>query len=522
MAIALPPPSAPQLSTAEAVQAGGTEIVRLSWQQNQVHVIGAELIDKARIEEAISTAATLSDVVRQIQSAYYVAGYPAVQARYALVEPDLYVLVLPGKVTRVVAEAPYAKYFDQLAGADPLSDEKLEPARTLASIHSDRKGEDPAIEFQPEEGGAALVLKGSESGPPQGVVGLEFGNPGNRFAGRHMANYFVRGAWGTGDELRVDGRHAFVGLDKPSSPSKDYREHTVSWNRVNTLGLFGIKARYVGYQQEFDADIGLGASTIFDGKIQQYEAAWVLPLSADFNSRWNANIKADYTKKTYEISQNNLQVQRQEYGSAEIGTDYARVLAFGDQRFDVSAAVAVRSGLGDNETDTPIKAADFGYLLFRPTVNIALPIGESFTAGLGLAAQITSDTLPEQQQWVMGGIGNVEAFLPGVAAGDSGGLARLFLQQPFTMLGMLVTPRVFAEYGYAKLENPFEAPFVAVAQSGATQSVADAGVSLAVRVTSWLETRLSYAESFHEKNVVDAAQDATDANMFFSVAATLP
>jgi hemolysin activation/secretion protein len=253
--------------------------------------------------------------------------------------------------------------------------------------------------------------------------------------------------------------------------------------------------------------------TRFTGEIRQGELAWVYPLSGSFNHRWNLTSKVDYTHKDYEITLLSLQVQKQEYGSAEIGTDYSRIVALGDQRVDISAALAVRSGLGEDHTDNDIRAADFGYLLFRPSLSITVPFGESFTAGLGLAAQITDDTLPEQQQWVMGGVGNVEAYLPGVAAGDSGGLARLFGQTRFEVMGLPVTPRVFAEYGYSKLENPFEPPFVAVAQSGSTQTVIDAGVSLSVQVTRWLETRFSYAESLDESKIDQEALDATDANI---------
>lgn len=524
MAIALPPPSQPVLSTVEVVQAGGSEIVTLAWKTDQIHVIGAELIDKARIEQAINTATDLSDVVRQIQAAYYIAGYPAVQVRYARAEPDLFVLVMPGKLSRVEVPEPYTPYFAKLEGADPLTDDQFERARTLASIHSERKAEDASIEFLPEEAGTALVLKGGQNKRSSSSLGAEFGNPGNRFSGRHLLNYFAETSFGTGDELRFEGRHAMVGLNDDDSPSTLYNEHTASWSRVTTLGLFGAKGRYVGYQQEFDIDLGLGIGDVtrFSGSIRQGELAWVFPLHADFNSRWNLNSKLDYTRKRYEITRLDEPVQRQEYGSVEIGTDYARVLMWGEQRVDLIASVAVRSGMGDDKTDVPITAADLGYLLIRPSASVTLPLGEHITAGLGLTAQITEDTLPEQQQWVMGGVGNVEAFLPGISAGDSGGLARLFAGTNTELFGFTIAPQLFVEYGYTKLENPFEAPFVPVSQSGETQSVADAGISVSARLNRLTEVRFSYAESFDESKVSDQAQDATDANMFFSIAISVP
>ena len=157
--------------------------------------------------------------------------------------------------------------------------------------------------------------------------------------------------------------------------------------------------------------------------------------------------------------------------------------------------------------------ADLGYLLFRPTVSAKANVADWLSLRLMAIAQISDDTLPEQQQWVVGGIGNVESYLPGVASGDSGGLARFqFEFKSYEMATVKIAPTLFVEYGYAKYENPFD-----VVQSGATQSLADGGLSLGFS-SGPFDASFSYAESFHEKNVAKDALHDSDANMFFRVA----
>ncbi len=75
------------------------------------------------------------------------------------------------------------------------------------------------------------------------------------------------------------------------------------------------------------------------------------------------------------------------------------------------------------------------------------------------------------------------------------------------------TPGLFAEYGYAKYEKPNDD----LGQTGATQSLADGGVSLSM-ARGPFEAAFSYAESFQEKKIEKNVLHDSDANMFFRVA----
>lgn len=511
MPIALPAPATPELGSAETLRAQGGEYVTAAVLQNQVHVFGPDVVSKETVEQAITGAENLSDAVRRIQAVYYLAGYPAARVVYALAEPDLYVSVSLGKVTKVEAPEPYAAYFDGLAGADPLTDEQLEPARTFASLHADRAGQSANPAFIADGEGSVLRIEPNDNGPGRSSMGLGFGNPGNRFVGRHFLDWFAKHSFTTGDEIRASGRYGMEGLDSDEPTSDGYNEHTLGWGKVTPWGLIAAQGRYVGYQQVLSIT-GIDDPVKFSGNIREGELGWSGLLHSSFYSRWGVGAKVDYTRKDFAVTLTDQTLQRQEYGSVELSTQYSYILNLLDLPTELSAGVAVRSGLGDNKTDKPITAADLGYLLFRPTASIKSNVSEWLALRLMLFAQITDDTLPEQQQWVVGGLGNIESYLPGVASGDSGGVARFqFEFKSYDVATVKFAPTLFAEYGYSKYENPFDG------QDGATQSLADGGVSLAMSRGPF-EASVSYAESFHEKNVAKDVLHDSDANMFFRLA----
>ena len=515
MPIALPAPTAPELGSAEVLRGQGAEYATASVANSQVHVFGPDVVPKETVEQAITGAENLSDAVRRVQGVYYLAGYPAVRVVYALSGSDLYVSVSLGKVTKVEAPERYAQYFDGLTGEDPLTDDALEPARTFASVHADRAGQSAIPTFKADGDGSVLRIEPDDKGPGRSGMGLGFGNPGNRFVGRHFLDWYAKHSFMSGDEIRASGRHGMEGLDSDERSSSGYNEHTLSWGKVTPWGLLAAQGRYVGYQQNLEFDnAGTPVTVKYSGNIREGELGWTGLVHSDFYSRWGVGAKVDYTRKDFSATRiDDLPRQRQEYASVELSTQYSRIVNPLDIPTEFAAGLAVRQGLGDDKTDRAEVLADLGYLLFRPTASVKIKPLDWVALRLAVIAQITDDTLPEQQQWVMGGIGNVESYLPGVAAGDSGGLARFQLEFSSYDVSMVkIAPMLFVEYGYAKYENPFDG-----VQSGATQSIADGGLALAFS-SGPFEASFSYAESLQEKKVSKDVLHDSDANMFFRVA----
>src|SRR3569623_1806507 len=94
--------------------------------------------------------------------------------------------------------------------------------------------------------------------------------------------------------------------------------------------------------------------------------------------------------------------------------------------------VAIRKGFGKNgsnidQNNLPLHG-DQSYLLFRPSALLKFFWTNNIATGLEASAQFSSDTLPEQQQWVLGGVGSLTSSLPGVVVGDKGYLGRVYTE----------------------------------------------------------------------------------------------
>ena len=529
MAVTLPPVLPPQQAEVAQLQGQASESAAFEFQTYRIHVLGPSVLDRDALAGATHEAATLSDVVRNLAALYYQAGYPAAQLRYGLAGDDLYVVPTLGTLSRVEGSPRLTTYFDDLTGLDPLTDSAFEKRRVLATAHADRAGLQVEPVLRPDESGNAytMTLEPVPEAPDPTRFKAEFGNPGNRFVGRHFLDLDLRHGLASGDEFNATWRTGLKGLNDEGADR--YNEEMLSWSRVTRYGIFGLSGRNVDYRLDLqtEADGALyrllrnllpflppnTTEQSIKGDIQQVEAAWAYPLAADFHSRWSVNAKLDYTLKELELREADSRIQHQEYASIEAGTAYGRTLDIGEQRLDLDGSLTLRKGLGNDETDRATSLADLGYLLWRPQLSAKLSRGD-FSTRLDLYAQLTGDSVPEQSQWVLGGLGNIASYLPGVAVGDSGGLARLQLDYRLFGKGERygLVPRVFVEYGYARYEHP------QAGLPGGTPAIADAGVELAFSYSSWLEASLAYAESFHDQDIDQQTLNDADANLYFRAA----
>lgn len=512
MTFDLPPPATPQQVTVETAQAGAS-VGTVTFQQYTLHITGEKILDDAMLAAIVGGATNLSDAVRNIASAYYAAGYPAARVLYALSGNDLYVHADLGKATAVNAPEVLKPYLDGLENHEPLRDSDLEPRRTLAAMHAERAGLDASAAWVPDaNNNLALDVSDKEGKDPLAIT-WEVGNPGNRFVGRHFADLGLRDGSTAGDELRANVRVGLKGLNDDKS-SDHYYEGSLGWSRVTSFGLFGTGYRVVDYDFfVFNLpDDGNPATPPppdeleFDGKIHVGEVFWFYPLYASFNSRLTTFLKVDHTRKTTDIALAQVQLQREIYNSAEAGMVYARSLSLLGKRTDLESSLIVRQGL--NKSPLSISAADGDYLLFRPAVRVKHHFDADITTSIELSGQFSSDTVPEQSQWVIGGLNGLTAYLPGVAVGDSGYLARVQGEHLGDISGYEVTSRAFVEYAAAEFSN----------LGGGTPSAADVGVGVDVKLTPWFTTGLAYAYPFFDKDISDAVLDSAEANVYFKLA----
>lgn len=525
MAVALPDALPPAQSTPADIKAQANESGTFSFNQFTVHLIGQALLDEAAINRVKHGAESLSDIVRNISSEIYLAGYPGVQVYYAREGDDLFVLTFPGKITEVTGDSRVSKYFSNVPGTSPTRDTDIEKARSLANTHSDRAGENVKLLLKPNQqvpGESSLVLKQQVDKPDPTSIRGEFGNPGNRFVGRHFLKLDLEHGFATGDQVSVSWNHGLTGLNNRAL-ADDFNEQSVVWNRVTPWGIFGIS----GFNEDYTIQ-GLdntGQPVDVNGDLQKVEGAWLYPIQKSFDSSWTANLTVDYIDKEFALASTGTLAQSQKYGSVEVGTSYAHTLLVRELPLTLGAGLAVRQGLGDDKVSNPIVLADLGYFLVRPQVSAELA-SVDWSASLQALMQITEDAVPEQSQWVMGGVGNVSAYLPGVAVGDSGGIVRAEFRYKALpeWRDFSLTPSVFAEYGYTKFEDPLNTPVgggLFFVRPTSTAKLADVGLDLNLKWQDYVTLRLTYAESVDEDNVSSAVQRAADANVYFSLVVNL-
>jgi len=522
MSVELPPPATPQQGTVEQLQSQATGGVTVTFQSYQLHVASNNILDTETVQNAVALADNLSNAVRNIGAAAYLEGYPASQVTYALSGQDLYVLVVPGKISGIRASEALKPYLNGLETADPMRDSDLEGHRALASLAADRAGINVFPVFEADgNGGQILDFEKNNQASDPTTIRVEFGNPGNRFASRYFGDLEIKTASVWGDEFRVFAREGIQNLNAKGKPG-DYHEQNVGWNRVTPWGVFGINGRNINYNYTATSAT---ASTDLLGRIWVGEALWLYPIYSDFNSRWTAQVKVDRTSKEGQFDATttspSITYQRELYTSAEVSTSYGDNFRFIGHSWNFTGGLAVRKGFGDNDTDTTFAAAgdsplhgNEGYLLFRPAATLKFFWNNSIASGIEASGQYSNNSVPEQQQWVLGGMGNLTSSLPGVVVGDKGYLGRLYTEVTLPIgAGLELRPKVFVERGAATYSHPN----TALQQVDGAQSLTDAGLEVGVKFNQLIDASVGYAKSFNDKNITDATKDATDAHLYFRV-----
>ncbi len=509
MAISLPDALPPQQITMQ-VPDGATNAV-LAFRSYRIHVLGPLAGSQNDLQALIEDAEDLSAATRRLSAHYIEAGYPAAQLRYMLTDRDLFLLVGLGQIVEVDSPEPIRKYFAGLTEHDPVRDTDLEHARVLASIHADRAGLNLGTELVPVEGGSRLEFFELEENIRPTQWRAQMGNPGNRFTGRHFLDLGVRHGFASGDELMLGWQTSLSGLNSDRR-SDDYNDFLAGWSRVTTAGLFGINGRASVYDYPVAR---LFSDDTAEGRIVQVDASWLYPLSAGEDHRWIVSAKVDYTHKRAEL-QDGTRLQDEEYPSVEGGMSYAWLTDLGNDPATLEFEAQVRQGLGSDD-DSALSATDLRYLLIRPRVLAGISPSDDWELQAEAQLQFTDDAVPEQAQWVLGGMDNLSAYLPGVLVGDSGGLVRL--QASYFGIGrwagIEMIPGAFVEYGYARFETtPPGAP------PERTAEIADAGAQVEFKYDRWLRARLVAARGFADSGIDEQLLEATEANFFFTVTAT--
>lgn len=507
MPIDFPPPPTPEQAQVESLQADanqGAVSVEVAGYTIFVHAPG--VLNEAEVIAAVMGVDDLSTAVRALAAMAQRRGVLAPKTLYARSDNTIYVSISAGTVSSVSAPEQLTPYFEGLTTKDALLVEEFEPKRLLAGIHASRMGGNYTPMFSPSDGSAYdLTLKPAAEGVSPGSVRVNLSNTGNRFTGREFLDLDARRGTADGDEFSVLARTAASILEIDDvEPGSDYHEYQLGWSRVTPVGLFGLSGRYLDYRQR-------ASNIAFNGELWTVDAGYTGVVSASTTSRITVQAKADYIYKQLELDSNGLRVQKEPYPSLELGAAWTTSFRLLGESWLSQASLSARQGLANEKH--ALTRADLGYWLVRPSFSLRSQ-GAPVVVELQLAAQYADVTVPEQQQWIVGGVGNMHAYVPGVAVGDRGLLVRMAGEYKVpTYYGVEFKPKLFVEFGVAEYSNTFGV------LPGGAQTLTDIGAELTIGLTPWLETALTAAVPLQHGNVDKATRDNARSDFFFRLTA---
>ncbi|MFT5033478.1 MAG: hemolysin activation/secretion protein, partial [Bacteroidia bacterium] len=113
-----------------------------------------------------------------------------------------------------------------------------------------------------------------------------------------------------------------------------------------------------------------------------------------------------------------------------------------------------------------------------------------------------------QQQFVLGGLSTMSAYLPGTLIGDSGVYGRIKLEGHWHPFGADLTPSLFVEYGTAWFED-------VRGELGESRSLVDAGVRVEGDIGRDLTMQFVAAVPVSERNLDSDLIKTMEANFYW-------
>ncbi|MFT7405686.1 ShlB/FhaC/HecB family hemolysin secretion/activation protein [Zhongshania sp.] len=530
----------------------------------QVRVSGDHHLSQDELDKIFKSAKTPSQAIFLMSSAALRKGHMLVSMQYAPKENVIYVHALQARVVGLKG-GEISAFFAGLKDDPSLSRAEFDRARVIANVRSERTGIDYSVSYIVDDNNPERVVmefKGERQEDYDATdLVLRFGNQGSRYVGRYFGDVGLSHNFNDGSRAMGSFETAFTDLGE-SRGGEDYYRIQLAADRPFAQGLYGISAGHTEYSQDFgsttsstttasgsdpicDALGALGlcspSSTTttstqkvgLNAKINTLGVSGEQVLASDLSSRLNLFERIDYIDSQIDVGVfGNLQDEK--YATLELGGKYFSADLRGPKSLRWSAQLSLKTGLtGDSGSLGKYDAYQSQYLVSNPGARSApqvvpgartaefltvlpkftakLPVAAGGDLHLNLSAQFANEQLPQQQQWVLGGMGSMSAYLPGVLSGDSGYYGKLDYANTVSVLGLDFTPSVFVEYGAAWFEN-------ASGVEGDTRSIVDAGVKFSADLGWATQFDSVFARSLADDGFANAAAlKSFEANFYFTL-----
>jgi hemolysin activation/secretion protein len=513
MAIDLPPDAnaAPPPAIVEPAQRPAEPLTVES--HGYYYVVRGNLVLPANVvRTVIENNATPKEALDALNVEYKKAGYPFIALKADVNSKLVAVEVISGRITDINAPDDLRPYYAGLLGASELTRDDLIEKSAMADIYAGRSGTRTVVSFEPgkEVGGTTMNVKEDPvPGAKPWSASLNFGNLGSRYSSRYTWSATGSLRPGAGMELTAAYTQGIPGLTVDSRGSQ-YQNGIVGGTIATPWGVYGATWNGVTYK---NGDVSAPLNP--EGDIYTAALTGTQLVYADDVSRFVINEGLTYVDNSVYVFDNTYLLTAQQYGYATLGLLYSRSLSVLGQIGSFSLAANVLQGLTPRRgtflpADPGVPDPHFSAVQASLTYNQNLPYEVQFS--LSLSGQYADATMPQNNQWVVGGYSNLTAWLPAVLVGDGGLLARAVLQSPgWGYAGYTVGANAFAEAGTVVSHyTPFDKPY--------SRLLADAGLSVTGNTPFGTSLSVAYAWPIASRNVdLDAINTAARANVYFTL-----
>lgn len=472
-------------------------------------VAGNSLLPPAEIATTLRGGATPDAAIAALRQAYARAGYFLVAVVATVQARQVDVRVVQGRLVEVDGPADLAAYFRRLEDRAALRNSDVVRQGLLAQAYAATNGERPQINFRPaaEAGGSAMQIDTVPLADSHAVGGsLMVGNLGNRYAGHDLAQ--VQGQF-QHDGVGVQATHsrALTGVD-PHSRGAWYAATSAVLSVVTPLGWFQLDGGTTRYRlgTAFAPLDPAGAVKVWGGSATQL-------LYADNARRWTLAEAAHRIDDRETVFDGAYALREQRYRVFDLSSQASwQFDGVAHRAASASLSGAVKLGGGGRGFDAGQGMPTAHFRIYTAHVGLKQALARGYGIQFDASAQGSPDTLPSYEQWVLGGLDALAAYLPGSLVGDRGYLGRVTVQAPEWRAGVArLRPGAFAEYGAARYRY-------VPADSPAWQSLDDVGASLSVGLPAIdAHAMVAYAQPLGSRHVPSGLRRRQQAHAFVYV-----
>ncbi|WP_288364569.1 ShlB/FhaC/HecB family hemolysin secretion/activation protein [uncultured Spongiibacter sp.] len=558
MAIDLPPVMPPVNADVAQVQAAknaSATVIEADVNGTTVRVYGNEYLSDSELRDLLASAKTPAEAVIGLAKRYYQDGHLLMKVDYARMLDSVAILVKQLRLNDVTGAEEIRPYFADLAGDADLSIAEFHRAKVLADLRSRRAGYDYDISYV-EQGDDAVDIQLSrtaiENYDATEII-VEANNKGSRFLGRYFGLAGVKHKFESGTQASVSYQTAFTDLGE-SRDGEELNQVSISVDHPFAHGLYGIEVNYVDYLREPTVNQTNPGSCVLgplfctpgttsstgvelDAEILQATLRGEQVLYSTPWQQFSLTERIEFIDSTIDQEGRSEKLLDENYQVVELGGRYTlnRFQSEEQNAARLNASLKLRAGFGDGGTldrydeyraayqqqnpgqpvpdiVAPARTAEFIALL--PSLSYEQRITDGVTMKTTARGQFADEQLPQQQQFVLGGMDSMSAYLPGVLIGDEGYHLKVSLNKAIKAAeGLKLTPSLFAEYGGSWYNNTNS-------DFGDEQALADAGLRLKLEYGDFLYSELVAAKSIYDDVVNDDFIEELEADFYWRLRLT--